>query len=547
MSLLRFLMRYSRKTVILAVVAGAISGACNTGLLAVINSALASTSRISLVWAFIGLCAVVPTARITSELLLLYLGQGTVLDLRLRLSRRILGISLSRLEELGPHRLLAILTDDIPQITGMVTLIPILCINFSILIGCLVYLGYLSLPVLGAVVGLIVLGILTYQVPVSRANVHFRRARDFADHLFDHFRALTDGAKELKLNRDRREAFLTRVLENTAQSVKSSNLRGFKVYTLASSWGQLLVFIIIGLVIFALPLFFATNRETLTGYALVLLYLMTPLQVAMNNLPAVARANVAVKRVETLGAELVSYASEEPEVPRSRPDREWSSIELSGVTHVYQREGDEAPFVLGPIDLTLRPGELIFLAGGNGSGKTTLAKVLTGLYPAHEGEIRFNGQPVTDDNRETYRQQFSAVFSDFYLFDELLGLEAPDVDAQARQQLARLELDKKVEVEDGKLSTIDLSQGQRKRLALLTAYLEDRPIYLFDEWAADQDPHFRGIFYNQLLPELRDLGKCVLVISHDDRYYHLGDRLIKLVYGKIDEEASGPLAQEAVG
>ena len=146
---------------------------------------------------------------------------------------------------------------------------------------------------------------------------------------------------------------------------------------------------------------------------------------------------------------------------------------------------------------------------------------------------RLDGIPIDDRLRESYRQLFSTVFADFYLFDRLVGIRLEDLDATAKMYLEKLQLDRKVAVRDGKLSTIALSQGQRKRLALLTAYLEDRPIYLFDEWAADQDPFFREVFYKQILPELKQRGKAVLVISHDDRYFHLADRLVKLDYGKI--------------
>jgi putative ATP-binding cassette transporter len=219
-------------------------------------------------------------------------------------------------------------------------------------------------------------------------------------------------------------------------------------------------------------------------------------------------------------------------------------LDLVGVTHTYYREEDNGSFNLGPIDLTLRPGELVFLTGGNGSGKTTLAKLITGLYAPEAGEICVDGKPVTDELREDYRQCFSVVFSDFYLFESLLGIDGFELNSRARDYLVRLQLDRKVRVENKKPSTTDLSQGQRKRLALLTAYLEDRPIYLFDEWAADQDPLFKEVFYQHLLPELKARNKTVLVISHDDHYYHVADRLIKLDYGKIeyDRRMSGPEA-----
>jgi putative ATP-binding cassette transporter len=204
------------------------------------------------------------------------------------------------------------------------------------------------------------------------------------------------------------------------------------------------------------------------------------------------------------------------------------------VTHVYRQDGGSTEFELGPINLTLQPGELVFLIGGNGSGKTTLVKLLMGLYEPDSGEIRLNGKLITLAERDEYRQQFSVVFYDFYLFEQLFGIEAKDLDGEGQRYLELLQLSHKLEIRDGKLSTVDLSQGQRKRLALLHAYLEDRPIYIFDEWAADQDPQYKQIFYYQLLPELKARGKTVIVISHDDRYYGLADRVIKLESGKVE-------------
>jgi len=216
----------------------------------------------------------------------------------------------------------------------------------------------------------------------------------------------------------------------------------------------------------------------------------------------------------------------------------FENLELMSVVHSYHRETEDSHFALGPINLQFRPGELVFLVGGNGSGKSTLAKIITGLYVPESGQIRIDGKPVTDQNRDDYRQLFSAVFSDFYLFENLLGIRAHNVDEQAKTYLEQLRLSNKVKVKDGALSTTAVSQGQRKRLALLTAYLEDRAFYLFDEWAADQDPLFKDVFYTQLLPELKARGKTVLVISHDDKYFDVADRVIKLDYGKLADAAS---------
>ncbi|MDF0529090.1 ATP-binding cassette domain-containing protein [Tsukamurella sp. 8F] len=192
-------------------------------------------------------------------------------------------------------------------------------------------------------------------------------------------------------------------------------------------------------------------------------------------------------------------------------------------------------FHLGPVDLAFEPGHVTFIVGGNGSGKSTLAKLITGLYAPDAGSVRLNGEEIGRHNVEWFRQHTAAVFTDFHLFEDYLGMDRPGIDDEVRTLLDHLQLSHKVTVSDGRLSTIALSQGQRKRLALLTALLEDRPVYLFDEWAADQDPHFRDLFYGSILSDLRARGKTVIVITHDDRYFDRADRLIKLDLGRVVE------------
>ncbi|MFN5454678.1 cyclic peptide export ABC transporter, partial [Bradyrhizobium sp.] len=214
-----------------------------------------------------------------------------------------------------------------------------------------------------------------------------------------------------------------------------------------------------------------------------------------------------------------------------------SSIELRGVSYAFQAAAGDNPFVLGPIDLRITCGEIIFIVGENGSGKTTLIKLLLGLYVPDEGMVLRDGVPVVSDTRDDYRQLFTTVFSDYYLFDTLLqpGSQAPEI---AQRYLDRLELAHKVSVENGAFSTTDLSTGQRKRLALINAWIEGRPVLVFDEWAADQDPAFRHVFYTELLADLKRLGKTIIVISHDDRYFHCADRIVRLRDGRVDEAAA---------
>jgi putative pyoverdin transport system ATP-binding/permease protein len=542
MGIVKFFLNYSRRIVVLSLIAAVVSGACNAALLAVINNLLkrGDGPRALLLLGFAGLCLLLPISRYISEILLNDLGQDSLYSLRLRISRQVLATPLRRLEELGTHRVLSVLTDDVPVITNAILLVPLICLNTTIAIGCLVYIGLLSWKLLSLVGFFMVVGILGYQLPVLKAQHIFKQARADADAVLKHVQSMLSGIKELKLHRGRRNAFLSTVLEPAAASFRTNNKKAIRIYTASATWGQTLVFIVVGLIVVIGT--GEMNRATLTGCTLALLYMMMPLQVIMNMAPTVARANVAVKNVQQLGFELslaeeVEVAARDQVVSGLRAG--WT-LQFNAVTHSYFREGETHDFVLGPLDVVFREGELVFITGGNGSGKTTFAKLLTGLYLPQTGSIELAGASTTHEaaNQEKYRQHFAAVFSDCYVFDQLLGLQGVNLHEDAPAYLKKLNLSHKVNIEQGKLSTIDLSQGQRKRLALLTAVMEDRPMFLFDEWAADQDPVFKEIFYLHLLPELKAKGKTVFVISHDDRYYHIADRVVKFDDGHISSDVT---------
>jgi putative pyoverdin transport system ATP-binding/permease protein len=534
--------KHARTSIVLIILTGVIGGLGVTTLVALVSTALGrvgSPTR-GLIWGFAALCIVSPVMRFASQALLVRLTGKSVFILRMRLCRQIMSAPLRQQEEIGSHRLLATLTEDIPVIVGALAAIPTLFVNIAILVGCLVYMGWISWVMLLSITGFMIVGIISYQIPVSRAWRYFRLAREEADAMFRQYRAITDGGKELKLHRRRRKDFASE-LESTTKSLQDHNIAGNTIHTAAADWGEILFFVFIGLVLFVLPLLIQVEAPTLMAYVLIVLFIRTPLIQVLNTVPGLGRAAIAAGKVESLGLSLLAGPSEADLRSDPHSDRNWSTLELSGVTHSYHGDGDDEGFTVGPLDMTLRRGELVFLVGGNGSGKTTLGKLLTGLYSPDSGDMRLDGELITARNRDDYRQFFSAVFSDFYLFESLLGFDGNGIDDLARESLIKLQLDRKVSVENGAFSTIDLSQGQRKRLALLAACLEDRPIYLFDEWAADQDALFRDVFYYQILAELKEKGKTILVISHDDRYYHIADRIIKLDYGMIvtDESVTG--------
>lgn len=549
MILLKFIFRTCRKMMVYTSLTALLSGACNAGLVALVNVVLTHSrfTASSLMWGFIALGLGKVVTNVASQVVLADYAQGAIARLRRDLIRKILAVPLRHLEELGSPRILVALTDDVFNITQALLAIPVVAVNVAILLGGAVYLGWLSWKILASILGLILFGGIAYRLVVGRAFHYLNQAREEEDKLFGAFRALTEGIKELKLHRARRAAFFKDSIERTTEIYQRRNVAAEVCFIAAQNWNHLLYFALIGLILFLVPRVATVSRETLTGYVITTLYLMGPLAGVMTSFSLFGRASVALAKVQQLGVALDQHSGEVCGIEQPEAPVPFSRIDLVGVLHSYRCEQDDTPFVLGPLDLSFHRGELVFLVGGNGSGKSTLAKILAGLYIPERGEIRLNGVPVNSQNRDEYRQVFSAVFCDFYLFDNLLGLRGSNLDEQAEGYLEQFHLRQKVKVRGGVLSTTSVSQGQRKRLALLTAYLEDRPFYLFDEWAADQDPHFKNVFYTRLLPELKSRGKTVLVITHDDQYFHVADRILKLDYGKLISDTTIATNGHAVG
>jgi putative ATP-binding cassette transporter len=539
-SLFSFVAARSWLTAVFAVVAGLAGGGFSAALIAVINTALNNpeSSRKLLAVGFVGFLVARALANAAARLLLNRFTQETLVSLSRNLCRRVLATPLSQLERIGIPRILATLTHDVAMLGWAAQTLPSLAMNVAVIGSCAIYLGWLSWSTLILLTCVMASGAVVYRFLIRRAYRYLQRARDTRDLLYQHFRALTEGMKELKLHAARREAFFSEQIATTTDALRRDALTGVRHHIVADTWSQLLFYGLVGGILFAAPAVQGIGAKTLIAYVVVMLYVMSPVWSVMEAWAVFAQARISLKKVHDLGLSLEAAGAGRDDMEDRAAECAWERLELDGVTFAYPADSEGRAFVLGPLDFTLKRGELLFVVGGNGSGKSTFMKVLTGLYESQAGAIRLDGRLITDENREWYRSNFSAVFTDFYLFDTLLGLRGPALDDRANRYLVELELDAKVQISAGAFSTTALSQGQRKRLALLTSFLEDRAIYVFDEWAADQDPHYRQIFYERLLPQLRDRGKTVVVISHDDRYYHLGDRVVKLDYGALSAERS---------
>ena len=203
MNLIRFLLHASRGVVALAVLAGIGSGVCRgrADRLDQRGTGRGHPSTSAAAWGFIGLCAVAALTRVVAQASMVRLAHGSLSKIGVKLCRRVLDLPLRGFEAIDPASLLAVLTDDTVVLSNALIGIPQLCINGPIVVLCLAYIGWLSLPVLLCARGVAVPALVGYELLATRGMRSLKRGREGQDALVSHFRTLTAGFRELKLHR----------------------------------------------------------------------------------------------------------------------------------------------------------------------------------------------------------------------------------------------------------------------------------------------------------------------------------------------------------
>lgn len=395
-----------------------------------------------------------------------------------------------------------------------------------------IYLGYLCPAALAVAAILCVAGVLMFVTLRQELVSHIGQTTKHRVAYFERLMDLLGGAKEARLSR-RRSREIREDIMSVSEDVREWSVKASGVLIDNRLVGNGILFALLMAVVYTLPKFANLDDGTRSSIFAGVMFLWGPfMKVALGIMPYI-RSNIALSEIDALEQRIdIGNRMRPPSPLRENP---WSNgiqkIEANQVEYVYDSATGES-FKVGPIDFNLSVGEVTFIVGGNGSGKSTLLKVLTGLYAPREGTLRVDGIRISPDNVAAYRDQISAIFTDFHLFKKLHGLAHVD-ESTVKKWLERMQLHEKVRFSKGEFSTLALSTGQRKRLALVVTLLENKSICVFDEWAADQDPGFRKYFYEELLPELRKAGKIVIAVSHDDRYFHCADRIVTLELGAI--------------
>lgn len=459
-----------------------------------------------------------------------------VFDLRMRLIRKVFLTTYQRFEKLQRGRVFATLNDDTGQVAASANIFVNLITSFITTICAFVYLFTIAFWATAVTLGVVIAIATLYSFVGQRARALFEVARDTRNVYMGLLNGLLDGFKELSMRLNKKKQYEKDVADTSYEfrdKSASANINFINAFLV----GESLLLAVLGAVSFAIPrLFPEISTFTLMSFIMVLLYLIGPVNVILHSIPAITQIRVSWDRVKKfekdLPANIDPIKMTGPIVPLEK--RTVDRLVAKDVLFSYQSENEsEASFSVGPLDFEAKKGEITFIIGGNGSGKTTLAKLLTGLYLPEKGHVRIEGEDIDNEDIGKY---FSTVFSNYHLFQKLydVNFDKEGKKEQGEEYLKMLHLQDKVELEENSFSTIDLSGGQRKRLALLQCYLEDAPIYLFDEVAADQDPEFRRFFYRTLLQQMKDEGKIVIAITHDDHYFDVADRIIKMDMGKIE-------------
>ena len=458
--------------------------------------------------------------------------------LRVELSRKVMKTSFETIERKAT-KIAPILTADVNTLTNFVKLLPEAIISSLKISGILVYMLWLSWQISLFIMLLLgVILVINFSF-LGRVHIEERRAKDFNLSIYSNIQGMVTGIKELVLNKKHHDSYIERSIAPKSngyaqQNIKLNNINLFLIKS--PEW--IAIMAIAGLIMFAENISWFSEDAFIKFFTLML-FILPSMIVLISFFSGVKRMKVAVEKINELGLELGTKLLHKQEnifsigindLERSIPKKE-CLIALENVAYSYR--SNKRVFTVGPISLKIFKNEVLFISGGNGTGKTTFSKLLTGLYTPEKGQILFGTQPITPAVVSNYRNIYSAIFSDSYVFDDLTYLKDSPMWLNAKELIQMLELEDKISLDNMMLSDINLSFGQRGRLNLLRTILEDKPVILFDEWAVNQDIYFKKKYYRKIIPELRKKGKTIIVISHDSNYYDVADRIIEFSEGKV--------------
>ncbi len=454
----------------------------------------------------------------------------------IRIADKIRRCKLLKFEEIGDARIYTTLSDNSEIIFEASRRMSSSASSAVMLFFSFFYIAYLSMTAFWFSVIMICSASIIYLLNQSTILKEFHSYSKHESEYNDSLKHFLSGFKEIKMDNRKSNDILENYLKRISKTSRTMKIGIESRFISNFIFAQIFFYILLGAIVFLLPQVSNITPEVIVQVTAVILFVIGPLGEIVELIPLLTRANMAVDKIEDL--ELVLEKADDSQFTLDEAPlfshESINKIELKRLSFIYPEANGQQAFKVGPVDLTINRGELTFIVGGNGSGKTTFLKLLTGLYYPTEGSVFVNDVVINTTNYSHYRALISIIFSDFHLFDRLYGLQ--DVDNRKINDLLNsMEISEKTTYADGKFTNTNLSTGQRKRLAMCIALMDDKPVYVFDEVAADQDPDFRRRFYEVILTDMKKSGKTIIAATHDDKYFHVADRVLKMDYGKLRE------------
>jgi putative ATP-binding cassette transporter len=536
MKILKFIKKESQGSYRQLLLMAIISGIANSLLLTIINHAAQAVAMDEELAQYFMLYIVMFVLFLYTQWIAyeksIILIEETIYNKRIRLSRKIRRVELSFVEKIGSSHLYTYLTKNdtfisqtMPQLIAGAQMSILVIFSF-------IYLAYISPLTFFISMVMIAMAIMIFSTQTKSIKTSLQAIKKKEDTYFDTISDMVNGFKEIKVNRKIEKSILAHITEISSDSKqlkidigrKESRMWGF---------GRSFIYAILPILVFIIPSFSYEHSSDIFKITATLLFIVSPITFLVNTLPLINQTNLVIDELTTLETEIDQASSNFQEKSKDYDEfKNFKKLTLENINFSYPDAKNTTHFSIGPFNQVINAGELLFVIGANGSGKSTFLKLLVGLYYPINGDIKIDASIINKNNYPMYRHLFSVVFTDFHLFRKLYGLQ--NIKAESvNKWIKKMRMQHKVQYKNLQFIGENLSIGQKKRLAFISAVLEDKPILILDEFAADQDPQFRQYFYEEILVELRNSGKTIIAVTHDDHYFHIANRVLKMDNGKL--------------
>jgi len=457
--------------------------------------------------------------------------QGLIYRFRLNIIQLVLKSDLSIFKFISKNEIQMRVTRDTQMVSQAIVTIVTIGQSTAIVFFALIYLATLSWIASILMLGFLLVTLSIFLQVEKKATAELKASYTEDSKTFEFVAEFLAGFQEIKMSSKRAKGFIEDLVSSAR---KSRETREESLITLGKTFSflQIILYIAVGMLIFVVPVLSDSFSDVVLKVTTTSLFMVGSFQSVFTSLPMIIQAEASAKQLLSLKSTLEQTHNQTNSEDAKDQYVNAKRLALHGITYQYQSLEEKRHFDLGPITTTFEAGKVYFIRGQNGSGKTTLIRVLLGLYAPTKGFITVDDQLVNQPSSSAYRDLFAVVFSDFFLFKKLYGINQKSLD-EGQSLIEMFQLEEKVSILNNQFDTIHLSTGQRKRLGLLEALLEDKQFVVLDEWAADQDPEFRKYFYQVLIPYIKGLGKTLIAISHDDRYFDVADEIITIDEGKL--------------